>query len=557
MSENKRIKLLKHFNKNNSEYFIKNISVNGIDYKKFFNCLLVKDITAIYNVIKSVSASVDEKSSSKLNYITFLSDHFTSQDINYFLDKIAKIDNINYKNYLKCLSAKNIDIIFQNVKDSLSSSSDEAGAKSPSGLSGLLGLTNLSLSSPPKSPMGAKVSADKPVKQPKQHIWEFLPFDTERKPADFNKIVEELNTKYKRSNIKKQNAIMKLAQLFKGEVITMPTSSLETTKAISKADYKPMKIEIIGYLSLRDNTLLYIGKVLEGPQKDTNVVVKVQPRIPKGVKLDISIQVTTELHIMSMLHKNCKDILAPKAYAYGSINPLVPGDIERYILVSELLGKDLSRSLKSTSTDNIKKNVILAIKALQLMHKCNGKNSYLHLDIKHENIAFTDSSETAIKIIDFGTAEDIYDRHGKRKLEPRTPGEGTPMYMSIMQHEKSVMDYMDDLQAFAWMLLDLLGDRQLHTGMPWYGDFDNIARKNLKLEYITNCKNDDYTNNYANGTLTKHNMAVIGELAAYTMYRADKPNKYDTDLKTPTGLYYCNYNDKYYDDIIKIINKLE
>ena len=45
-------KLIKHFNKNNTEYFIKNISFNGIDYNKFFNCLLVKDINAIYNIIK-------------------------------------------------------------------------------------------------------------------------------------------------------------------------------------------------------------------------------------------------------------------------------------------------------------------------------------------------------------------------------------------------------------------------------------------------------------------------------------------------------------------------
>jgi hypothetical protein len=38
--------------------------------------------------------------------------------------------------------------------------------------------------------------------------------------------------------------------------------------------------------------------------------------------------------------------------------------------------------------------------------------------------------------------------------------------MSIMQHEKSIYDYMDDLQAFAWMLLDLLGDRPVSEGLP-------------------------------------------------------------------------------------------
>jgi hypothetical protein len=51
-------------------------------------------------------------------------------------------------------------------------------------------------------------------------------------------------------------------------------------------------------------------------------------------------------------------------------------------------------------------------------------------------------------------------------------------------------------------------------------------------------------------------MVVIGELAEYTMKRADKPNKYPTYLKTPEGLYYSEYNEQYYDDIINIIKKI-
>ena len=76
----------------------------------------------------------------------------------------------------------------------------------------------------------------------------------------------------------------------------MPAHSF-VNKTTDKPDYKPMEIVIIDKISERDNTLLYVGNVLEGPQKGTNVVVKVQPRIPEGVSLPISIQVTTELHI--------------------------------------------------------------------------------------------------------------------------------------------------------------------------------------------------------------------------------------------------------------------
>ena len=60
---------------------------------------------------------------------------------------------------------------------------------------------------------------------------------------------------------------------------------------------------------------------------------------------------------MMILQRDCKDILIPQSYAYGLIEPLIKGDIERYILVSELLGRDLSKSLKQTSVDNIKKNI--------------------------------------------------------------------------------------------------------------------------------------------------------------------------------------------------------
>ena len=59
-----------------------------------------------------------------------------------------------------------------------------------------------------------------------------------------------------------------------------------------------------------------------------------------------------------------------------------------------------------------------------------------------------------------------------------------------------------------------------------------------------------------NGTLNKNNINVIGEIAEYTINRADKSNKYNTDLKTPTGLYFTEYNEQYYTDIEHIINKL-
>jgi serine/threonine protein kinase len=539
--EEKIAVLVDHFKKYDSKYFIKNISIDSIDYSKFFNCLLKPDIIGIYSsVMKDISPSsntvASKSTSNKTDYISVLNTHFSSKDIKYFLNKISYID-INYKNYLKCLSSTNINSIYNNVKKDISN-------------------TPLQSTSPLQSPkqsntslQSSKPSAPAKTTQSTYDV-DFLPFTTKRIPQDLNAEIERIKS-YRR-NAKKQQGLMQLAQLFQNDIITIRSNHYNYI----------LQIQIINYLSLRDDTLLYIGKVLNSPNaqysnipdlKDKNVVVKVQPRSPAGFKSNIAFQITTEQSTMMILQRDCKDILIPQSYAYGLIEPLAKGDIERYILVSELLGRDLSKSLKQTSVDNIKKNIILALKAVQKMHKCN----YIHLDIKHENIVFSDSTEQEIKVIDFGLAENILTRNNERNIVPRKPGEGSPLYMATMQHYVSVKDFMDDLQAFAWMLLDLLGDKPIIEGMPWYGlDIKKIYE--AKEYFIANYKNhnDPFISSMFNGTLNKNNINVIGEIAEYTINRADKSNKYNTDLKTPTGLYFTEYNEQYYTDIEHIINKL-
>ena len=531
--------LVDHFNKYDSNYFIKNISIDSIDYSKFFNCLLKPDIIGIYtSVMKDISPSsntvASKSTSNKTEYISVLNTHFSSKDIKYFLNKISTVD-INYKNYLKCLSSTNINSIYNTVKKDISPNTSKQSPNTPS----------QSPNTPSQSP-----NTSKPAKTTTTDSVDFLPFTTKRLPQDLNAEIERIKS-YRR-NAKKQQGLMQLAQLFQNDIITIRSNHYNYI----------LQIQIINYLSLRDDTLLYIGKVLNSPDaqysnipnlKDKNVVVKVQPRSPAGFKSNIAFQITTEQSTMMILQRDCKDILIPQSYSYGLIEPLIKGDIERYILVSELLGKDLSKSLKQTSVANIKKNIILALKAVQKMHKCN----YIHLDIKHENIVFSDYTEKEIKVIDFGLAESIYNRNNERNIVPRKPGEGSPLYMSTMQHNVSVKDFMDDLQAFAWMLLDLLGDKPIIEGMPWYGlDIKKIYE--AKSYFIANYKNhnDPFISSMFNGTLNKNNINVIGEIAEYTINRADKSTKYNTDLKTSTGLYFTEYNEQYYTDIASIINKL-
>ena len=544
MTKEEKISILvDHFNKYDSNYFIKNISVDSIDYSKFFNCLLKPDIISIYtSVMKDISPSsntvASKSSSNKTEYVAVLNTHFSSKDIKYFLNKISLNTSINYKNYLKCLSSTNINSIYNNVKKDITPNTPSQPPNTPS-------QPPNTPSQPPNTP-----SQSKPAKTTTTDSVDFLPFTTKRIPQDLNAEIERIKS-YRR-NAKKQQGLMQLAQLFQNDIITIRSNHYNYI----------LQIQIINYLSLRDDTLLYIGKVLNSPDaqysnipnlKDKNVVVKVQPRSPAGFKSNIAFQITTEQSTMMILQRDCKDILIPQSYSYGLIEPLIKGDIERYILVSELLGKDLSKSLKQTSVANIKKNIILALKAVQKMHKCN----YIHLDIKHENIVFSDYTEKEIKVIDFGLAESIYNRNNERNIVPRKPGEGSPLYMATMQHYVSVKDFMDDLQAFAWMLLDLLGDKPIIEGMPWYGlDIKKIYE--AKSYFIANYKNhnDPFISSMFNGTLNKNNINVIGEIAEYTINRADKSTKYNTDLKTSTGLYFTEYNEQYYTDIASIINKL-
>ena len=548
--EEKIIVLVDHFNKYDSNYFIKNINIDSIDYSKFFNCLLKPDIIGIYtSVMKDISPSsntvASKSTSNKTDYISVLNTHFSSKDIKYFLNKISSNTSINYKNYLKCLSSTNINSIYNNVKKDISPNTPSQSPNTPSQSPNTPSQSPNTPSQSPNTP-----SQSKPAKTTTTDSVDFLPFTTKRIPQDLNAEIERIKS-YRR-NAKKQQGLMQLAQLFQNDIITLRSNHYNYI----------LQIQIINYLSLRDDTLLYIGKVLNSPDaqysnipnlKDKNVVVKVQPRSPAGFKSNIAFQITTEQSTMMVLQRDCKDILIPQSYSYGLIEPLIRGDIERYILVSELLGKDLSKSLKQTSVANIKKNIILALKAVQKMHKCN----YIHLDIKHENIVFSDYTEKEIKVIDFGLAESIYNRNNERNIVPRKPGEGSPLYMATMQHYVSVKDFMDDLQAFAWMLLDLLGDKPIIEGMPWYGlDIKKIYE--AKSYFIANYKNynDPFISSMFNGTLNKNNINVIGEIAEYTINRADKSTKYNTDLKTSTGLYFTEYNEQYYTDIERIINKL-
>lgn len=249
------------------------------------------------------------------------------------------------------------------------------------------------------------------------------------------------------------------------------------------------QFKITNNLTEREDSLMYIGEWLNAPtNNDKEVFIKVQPRHDKTIY-----QVTTEHHIMTNLARQGCTSLSQRAIAYGSYNN------DRYILVTSLHGEDLTSIGKNRDMNEIKKVSMLAVDAIESIHKCG----YVHRDIKHENMVFEKRGTRGgnVVIIDYGLAESIYDRNGTRKTKV-TPQEGSPLFMAIQQHYGQPVDYMHDLQAIAYMILDLLGM------LRWKG----LGYKDAK--YYQPYK-EKYLQEYKEGKLSGVDK-LMGELIDYT-----------------------------------------
>jgi serine/threonine protein kinase len=262
---------------------------------------------------------------------------------------------------------------------------------------------------------------------------------------------------------------------------------------------------------------------------------------------------------MKLLNINCANAVVSKVYAYGSIGGLAEGDIGRYVLVSKLLGNDLLQLKGIRDISKIRRIFILILRALQSMHNCNlQKNiSIVHLDIKPHNIVFADNNMNEIKIIDFGLSINILNANGERVMKVQKGYAGTLLYLPTMFNNKFIIDYMNDIQSFAWVLLDLLCDNNILTrGLKENDSIQNTIYNN-KIQFINNYRNMEYIKTIESGNLTPNNIAVIGEIVEYTIDRANKPKRYPTDKKMDNEIFYSDYNDAYYNDIEMILNKLQ
>jgi len=559
--------LIQHFEKYNSKYFTENIIIDNINYYKYFKCLLKKDLLKIYDTVSEDLPSKTMQKKDKLYIAKKLGEHFDINTAKYFVDVInsSYYDDIKYSTYLKCLSKKNIDKIFININKNING--NNKGTQVSPAVPAVKPVKPDKPAKPVKPDKPAKpVKPDKPAKPVKPDkekkktkptdnqvvSLEFLPFNTERNTnKNYEENLKYIVAKYNRKRTYISDYIVKLSQLFFNDVIVL-----------NDINNKPMKILIIRELYKNIESLLYVGKIIEGAMIGEEVVVKIQPRLPDillNMNIKILYQIMTEYYIMRLLNVNCANAIVSKVYAYGSIGALVEGDIGRYVLVSKLLGKDLRQLRGNRDISNIKKIFILILRALQSMHNCNFKKniSIIHLDIKPHNIVFANENMNEIKIIDFGLSINILNATGARDMKVQRGYVGTFLYMATMLYKKYIIDYMLDLQSLAWVLFDILSDNNniLTKGREEKDSVENTIYNN-KMYFINNYRNAEYIKNIANGGLNANNIEVIGEIVEYTIDRANKPNRYPTDKKNADGVFYCDYNDAYYNDIEKLLNKL-
>lgn len=482
--------IVNYLNTYDFKHFVKIISKIEVNYYKYLKCILKKDLFKI-----SDDLLIEVKNYDKETIIKILGKHFSNKSYNYFLSKINNIENdINYKKFLKCMSTKNITSIY--------------------------GIIN----------------SKKYMKKYLETILN-LPFDSKRKIQDLNYITNAILVTSNNNNDTIVNYIFNLTKLYKGEIINVENINIEIVSELYKSGY----------------SILYVGRILNlnnGEQKE--VVVKLQPIFPYNIKeyeKYYDYQIPYEKDIMNKIKNFCYNSITLKILGYGIIKKMQKGDIDRHVLVTEKLGKDLHHiSVNNYPISFIKNICIKILKALQTIHSCDLINgySYIHCDIKPKNIVFIDDIETSIKIIDFGFAINIM-TDKKRDLTITALG-GTSLFMSISQYEDNPCDYMDDLQAVGWMLLYFFGFNLKNKS--------DIIIYEFKKSFVNNYTNKDFIKNLTGKYLTEHNINVIGKFCDYTIKRGDKKNKYTTDKKI-NNIYYCDYNEQYYKDLEDILNLLK
>ena len=307
MLSNNLVYLLNHyFNNNDFAHFVKIMTNIDINYNDYLKCIMKDDILKISkNVLKDIKSN-----ESKKDLVELLSEHFSNHDFKYFISKISNIEkNINYNAYLKCLSTKNIEGIAYIVSKIIVTKLDN--------------------------------DLDKP-------------FNSKRQPFEIDNIStflllhednEEVNYYFKRLN-----------KLFKNEIMR-----------VNGTNNNLLDIKITEDINSNSDSFstLYFGKIINGIiNEKVDVFIKSQPVIPERLskfRRYYEYQIPHEVYVMNNINKNCYESITAKIYGYGKIRGLIEGDIDRYILVTEKLDRDIDIVIRKEYSVNFIKNLCINI----------------------------------------------------------------------------------------------------------------------------------------------------------------------------------------------------
>lgn len=188
-------------------------------------------------------------------------------------------------------------------------------------------------------------------------------------------------------------------------------------------------------------------------------------------------QLLYENRVYKWLNNNSNDVVGvPKPRYYGPMGGY-------NVLVMDLLGPSLEDRLNECRRRmSIKSVLMIGIQAMRRIEYVHSK-SFLHRDIKPDNMLMGSRDTSIVYLVDFGLAKRYRDHTSKQHM-PYREGKhltGTARYASVNTHLGVEQSRRDDLESLGYVLVYLYNGQ-----LPWQGI--RIANKKQKYAKIRDKK---------------------------------------------------------------------
>lgn len=188
-------------------------------------------------------------------------------------------------------------------------------------------------------------------------------------------------------------------------------------------------------------------------------------------------QLLYENRVYKWLNNSSSELVGvPRPRFYGALG-------EYNVLVMDLLGPSLEDRLNECRRRlGIKSVLMIGIQAMRRIEFVHSK-SFLHRDIKPDNMLMGNSDASTVYLVDFGLAKRYRDHVTKQHL-PYREGKhltGTARYASVHTHLGIEQSRRDDLESLGYVLVYLF-----KGSLPWQGI--RVANKKQKYAKIRDRK---------------------------------------------------------------------